>query len=318
MIVVHCQKAAELAHTDGAQVSTIAAHSLGPSEPIPSNTVWIDLFTPTAAEDRKCEIHLGIDVQTRSDINYVEPTGSLYAERGARYLSAQVLCDVGGSATMDRVTFILTDQCMVSVRYEESDAFDVFSRRLGDSDVRDIQPEMVLAGLINTIVDRTAHKIELTDQLLDGVSTSVFGIDDTTGNHDSLFKEVLRALGEQSKRISNIRESLVSLERLLLFLLPDYQSSRIPAQLRDDVRATLRDLQSLEEHATFQTQKAQFLLDTTLGLINLEPTLIASIYGMNFKNLPELDWTFGYPLAIALMVASSALLYMYFRRKRWL
>jgi magnesium transporter len=111
--------------------------------------------------------------------------------------------------------------------------------------------------------------------------------------------------------------------------------SRVPAQLRDDVRATLRDLQSLEEHATFQSQKVQFLLDTTLGLINLEqshiiklfsvlavifmpPTVIASIYGMNFKYMPELDWKFGYPLALVLMVASSVLLYMYFRWKHWL
>ncbi|MGO9772380.1 MAG: magnesium transporter CorA family protein [Roseiarcus sp.] len=335
MIIVHRQKAPELAHTDGARVPPSAAYSSGPSETIPSDALWIDLFNPTAAEDRRCETHLGIDIPTRSDINYVEPAGSLYAERGARYVSAQFICDLDGSTALGRATFILTAKSIVTVRYEESDAFNLFSRRLSDSDARDIQPETILAGLINTIVDRTAHEIEVTDQRLDAVSASVFGINETTENHDLIFKEVLRALGEQSKRISNIRESLVSLERVLLFLLPDYQASGIPTQLRDDVRATLRDLQSLEEHATFQTQKVQFLLDTTLGLINLEqshiiklfsvlavifmpPTLIASIYGMNFKNLPELDWTYGYPLAIALMAASSALLYAYFRRKRWL
>ena len=335
MIIVHRQKAAELAHADGAQAPRSAAYSLGPSETIPSDALWIDLFNPTAAEDQRCETHLGIDVPTRADISYVEPAGSLYGEPGARYLSAQFIRDLDGSTALGRATFILTAKSVVTVRYEESGAFDLFSRRLANSDARDIQPETILAGLINTIVDCTAHELELTDQSLNAVSSSVFGINETAENHDSLFKEVLRALGEQSKRISNIRESLVSLERVLLFILPDYQASDIPAQLRDDVRATLRDLQSLEEHATFQTQKVQFLLDTTLGLINLEqshiiklfsvlavifmpPTLIASIYGMNFKNLPELDWTYGYPLAIALMAASSALLYLYFRSKRWL
>ncbi len=335
MIIVHRQKAAEPAHADGAREPRSAAYSLRPSEAIPSDALWIDLFNPTAAEDRRCQTHLGIDVPTRSDIDYVEPAGSLYAEGGARYVSAQFTCDLDGSMALGRVTCILTAKSIITVRYEESDAFDLFSRRLANSDARDIEPATILAGLINTIVDRTAHKLELTGQHLDGVSNSVFGINENTENHDSLFKDILRALGEQSKRISNIRGSLVSLERVLLFLLPDYQAPGVPAQLRDDVRATLRDLQSLEEHATFQTQKIQFLLDTTLGLINLEqshiiklfsvlavifmpPTLIASIYGMNFKNLPELDWTYGYPVAIALMAASSALLYLYFRSKRWL
>jgi len=111
MIVVHCQKAAELAHTDGAQVSTIAAHSLGPSEPIHPTLSGSIFSQPTAAEDRKCEIHLGIDVQTRSDITMSNKPDLLYAERGARYLSAQVLATSGRLAAMDRVTFILTDQC---------------------------------------------------------------------------------------------------------------------------------------------------------------------------------------------------------------
>jgi Mg2+ and Co2+ transporter CorA len=229
MIIVHRQKAPELAHTDGARVPPSAAYSSGPSETIPSDALWIDLFNPTAAEDRRCETHLGIDIPTRSDINYVEPAGSLYAERGARYVSAQFICDLDGSTALGRATFILTAKSIVTVRYEESDAFNLFSRRLSDSDARDIQPETILAGLINTIVDRTAHEIEVTDQRLDAVSTSVFGINETTENHDLIFKEVLRALGEQSKRISNIRESLVSLERVLLFLLPDYQASGIPA-----------------------------------------------------------------------------------------
>ena len=335
MISVFSLKAVELASADGLQPSPIPFHALAAAEKIPLNAAWVDLVDPTEEEERKIERHFGIDVPTHLDINYVEPADSLYAAKGAHYLSAQIIPNADGPAGLTRVTFILTSTSIISVRYQHCDAFDLFSRRLAASDAEAIQPQTILAGLINTIIDRTAYTIEKTDHRLDALSASVFEINETSGNHDKLFKKVLRTLGVESKRISNIRESLVSLERVLLFLLPEYQSARVPVQLRDDVRATLRDLQSLEEHATFQSQKLQFLLDTTLGLINLEqshiiklfsvlavifmpPTVIASIYGMNFKHMPELDWAFGYPLALFLMVLSSALLYLYFQWKRWL
>ena len=335
MITIYSQTATASTPSTPSQGPQIASRPLGPREAITSNPLWIDLYRPTAEEDSKCETHLGIDIPTRSDINYVEPAGSLYASQGSRYLSAKMIHDAEGSTSSSSVIFILTSTAIVTVRYHDYVAFNLFARRLADADAESISPEAILAGLINTLVDWTAQQIDLSGHQLDEVSTKIFGINDTSRNHNSLFKAALGELGQQSKRISDIRESLVSLERVLLFLAPDYQSSRVPAQLRDDVRATLRDLQSLEEHATFQTQKVQFLLDTTMGLINLEqshiiklfsvlavifmpPTLIASIYGMNFKNLPELDWSYGYPIALALMAASSGLLYLYFRRKRWL
>ena len=335
MITVHSQTATPTMQSNASQAPQIASRPLGSREAITSNPLWIDLYRPTAEEDRKCEAHLGIDIPTRSDINYVEPAGSLYASQGVRYLCARLIHEVEGSTSTSSVIFILTSVSMVTVRYQDYAAFNSFARRLAEANAEDIPPEAILAGLINTLVDWTAQQIDLAAHQLEEVSTKIFATNDSTKNHDALFKASLQELGEQSKRISNIRESLVSLERVLLFLAPDYQSSRIPAQLRDDVRATLRDLQSLEEHATFQTQKVQFLLDTTMGFINLEqshiiklfsvlavifmpPTLIASIYGMNFKNLPELDWSYGYPIALGLMALSSALLYLYFRRKRWL
>ncbi len=185
------------------------------------------------------------------------------------------------------------------------------------------------------MVNRMAQEIENTDKGLEKIGNSIFNIFDPTKNHDAVFKAVFFELGAQAKGVSNVRESLVALERILLFILPDFETEGAPTQLRDDVRATLRDLQSLEEHATFQTQKVQFLLDTTLGLINLEqshiiklfsvlavifmpPTLFASIYGMNFKFMPELEWAYGYPMALVLMVICSGSLYAYFRWKRWL
>lgn len=313
----------------------IALHALAPGENIPANAVWVDVADPTEEEERLVERRFDIDVPTRFDINYVEPTESLYAEGGADYLTAQIISKANGPASLSRVTFILAGNSLITVRYEESDVFATFARRLEKSDAADIRAETILAGLINTIVDRIAYHIEQTNSCLEGLSKSIFAVNESSGNHDKLFKDVLRSLGLESQNVSNIRKSLVSLERVLLFLMPAYKSKTISSKLREDVHATLRDLQSLEEHATFQSQKLQFILDTTLGLINLEqshiiklfsvlavifmpPTVIASIYGMNFKDMPELDWAIGYPLALVLMVLSSTLLYMYFRWKRWL
>jgi magnesium transporter len=122
---------------------------------------------------------------------------------------------------------------------------------------------------------------------------------------------------------------------MLLFVTATYRATKVDKDLRDQMRTVLRDLQSLEEHASFQANKIQFLLDATLGLVNLEqnniiklfsvmavvfmpPTLIASIYGMNFKNIPELEWRAGYPLALLLMVLAAVMPYFFFRWKRWL
>jgi magnesium transporter len=121
----------------------------------------------------------------------------------------------------------------------------------------------------------------------------------------------------------------------MLFLAASLRAGKGNKELRDQVRTTLRDLQSLEEHASFQANKIQFLLEATLGLVNLEqnniiklfsvmavvfmpPTLIASIYGMNFKHMPELEWTAGYPIALFLMVLAAVMPYFFFRWKHWL
>jgi len=139
----------------------------------------------------------------------------------------------------------------------------------------------------------------------------------------------------EDERVSNLRESLLSLHRLLLFLSAEGRDEKLSKPVRASMKAALRDLQSLEEDASFKAQKVQFVLDATLGLINLAqndiiklfsvlavifmpPTVIASIYGMNFKFMPELNWTLGYPLALLLMVCVAVGPYLFFRWKDWL
>ena len=184
-------------------------------------------------------------------------------------------------------------------------------------------------------MDRAADVMQIDGDNIDDLSREMFEEKADPGTRNSEYQETLRALGRWGDLISKQRESLVSIERTLLFLTASYRATRVPVELRDQMRTTLRDLQSLEEHASFQANKIQFLLDATLGLVNLEqnniiklfsvmavvfmpPTLIASIYGMNFKHMPELDWRAGYPLALALMVVAAVMPYFFFRWKRWL
>ena len=169
-----------------------------------------------------------------------------------------------------------------------------------------------------------------------GVTASrVFRAKGDQSARSKIYSATLDALGREDEKISNLRESLVELERLVLFLMSEGRSADAPKPVREATKSALRDLQSLEQDATFKAQKVQFLLDATLGFINLAqndiiklfsvlavifmpPTVIASIYGMNFKEMPELEWRWGYPAAIFLMVCAAVLPYLFFRWKKWL
>ena len=236
---------------------------------------------------------------------------------------------------MTSATFIVKDNTLVTVRYEDPKAFAMFAARAAKPGGTGPTAEAVLAGLIETIIDRAAEVLQQTAERIDAISRAVFEKRPSGQRRSADYQETLRSLGRFGDLISKARESLVSIERVLLFLSVSYRATRVPVELRDQVRTTLRDLQSLEEHASFQSSKISFLLDATLGLVNLEqnniiklfsvmavvfmpPTLVASIYGMNFRHMPELDWSFGYPAAIVGMVVAAVAPYVFFRWKRWL
>jgi magnesium transporter len=193
----------------------------------------------------------------------------------------------------------------------------------------------VAVGLVNTIVDRSARALNKVGVKLESIAARVFRAKGDQSARAQIYSETLGALGREDEKISNLRESLVEIERLLLFLSSEGRSADAPKPVREATKSALRDLQSLEEDASFKAQKVQFLLDATLGFINLAqndiiklfsvlavifmpPTVIASIYGMNFKAMPELEWTWGYPMAIVLMICAAVLPYLFFRWKKWL
>ncbi|MGO4704664.1 magnesium transporter CorA family protein [Microvirga sp. 2MCAF38] len=331
MILIH--KPAERAQaTDEA----LDRHIWRPGEDIPQDALWIDLIEPTVEEERLVEQYLGIEIPTREEMADIEPSEILYHEKGARYMTARVLCssDTDQPRLAD-VSFILTEKALITVRYDEPRSFSMFMARAVRPGGCGHQPEAVLDGLIETIIDRAAEILGLVGKRIDRLSRSIFEGERQGARRGATFRAALKSIGRKGDVISNVRESMASVERMLLFLSSSMPRPQRPHSYRAEWRTAIRDVQSIEEHATFLSNKVQFLLDATLGLVTIEqndiiklfsvmaviflpPTLVASIYGMNFQVMPELQWHFGYPLAIGLMILAAVLPYLFFRWKRWL
>ena len=325
----------------GAGSSLLERRIVDLQDTIPEDTIWLDLIRPSREEELKVEAFAGIEVPTREEMKDIEPSELLYVEEGARYMTGRVLSKVSDAEEpgLAGITFILRGSRLVTVRYEEPQAFRMYTQRAGrttgNGSASAVSGETILAGLIEAVIDRAADVLQLQGERIDRLSGKIFEVQADPSARNTALQDTLRALGRHGDLISKQRESLVSMERILLSLSATYRTNKAPRDLREDVRSTLRDLQSLEEHATFLSTKIQFLLDATLGLVNLEqnniiklfsvmavvfmpPTLIASIYGMNFKSIPELDLSFGYPMALVMMVVAAVFPYVFFRWKKWL
>jgi magnesium transporter len=320
----------------GANGAALDRHVWKPGEAIPDDALWVDLIEPTRDEDRLVERFLSIEIPTREEMADIEPSEILYHENNARYMTARLLChSETETPKLVDVSFILTDRALVTVRYDEPRSFSMFMSRAVKPGGCRHQPEAVLDGLIETIIDRAAEILGNVGKRVDELSHEVFEADSKGTRRAASFRAALKSLGRKGDIISNVRESMVSVERLLLFLSASMPRPQRQSGFQAEWRTALRDVQSLEEHATFLASKVQFLLDATLGLVTIEqndiiklfsvmsviflpPTLVGTVYGMNFDVMPELKWPFGYPFALFMMVLSAILPYVYFRWKRWL
>lgn len=332
MILVHTP--INLTGREGSE--SIDSYTLKSSDPIPQNALWLDLIEPTREEDRKVEAFLNIQIPTREEMADIEPSEILYTESDARYMTARVLChSETEQPRLVNITFIVTERALVTVRYDEPRSFAMFTSRAVKVGGCRHQPEAVLDGLIETIIDRAAEILANVGMSIDELSRSIFQKSSKKVRRVSSYRQILYSLGRTGDLISNTRESMVSVERLLLFLSSSMIRPKKASGFQAEWRTAIRDVQSIEEHATFLANKVQFLLDASLGLVSIEqndiiklfsvmavvfmpPTLVASIYGMNFKHMPELEWTLGYPMAVVIMLVAAILPYVLFRWKKWL
>jgi len=303
---------------------------------LPENAVWFDLVNPHQPEDKLVEQKVGIAVPTREEMQEIEVTSRLYVENGARYMTATLMCQSDSDTPKTTpVTFILSGHRLITVRYDEPRPFLMVGNKLARTCSPAVTGESVLMDLLDAVIDRAADILERVGVEVDQISHDIFEPEDARADRTRSYNQILRAIGRKGDLASKVRESLVSIGRLLLYLANEADTMRWAKEARAQLRGMQRDVQSLSDHAAYLSNKIQFLLDAMLGVVTIEqnniikifsvaavalmpPTLIASIYGMNFKHMPELDWRFGYPVAILLMVLAAALPYYFFKWKKWL
>ena len=311
--------------------------TLEPGQPAPEAAVWIDLVSPTVQEDKLVEALLGIAVPTREEMQEIEISSRLYIESGARYMTATLMCaaDTENPRTT-AVTFILANHRLVTVRYDEPRPFVLVENKLARSCASGVTGEMVLMELLDAVIDRNADILERAGGDMDAISHDIFEPEGAarTG-HAKRYSDILIAIGRKGDLTSKVRESLVSIGRVVTFVAAAVDGVKWSKDMREQLKTMQRDVTSLTDHASYLSNKITFVLDAMLGVVNLEqnniiklfsvmavvlmpPTLIASIYGMNFKVMPELEWQHGYPLAVLMMLAAAAGPYLYFKWKKWL
>jgi magnesium transporter len=299
-------------------------------QPFPADAIWIDLLAPTKDEETLAEEALAIELPTREEMREIEISSRLYQENGALFMTVTVLTQVEAeSPETEPVTFVLIGQRLATIRYANPLPFRVFAAQVQRQPEMVVSGETVMAGLLDAIIDRVADVLERVQHDMNQVSRKIFARESKTD-----FEEVIRTIGLAEGLTSRSRESLVSIGRVLSFLSRPSETKMNKALARS-LKTLSRDVLALSDHSHFLANNITFMLNAVLGMSNIEqtdiikifsvmsvvflpPTLIASIYGMNFQSMPELGWGIGYPLSLFLMFISGILPYLYFRRRGWL
>jgi len=304
---------------------------------LPESAVWLDLVKPSGGEDKAVERLAGVAVPTREDMQEIEISSRLYIENGARFMTATLMCasDTENPRTT-AVTFILAGHRLVTVRYDDPKPFMLVENKLARGCAPGITGEMVLMELLDAVIDRNADILERAGSDMETISHDIFEpAGKTRTGHAKRYSDILIAIGRKGDLNSKVRESLVSIGRVVTFVAAGTEGVKWSKDMREQLKTMQRDVTSLTDHASYLSNKITFVLDAMLGVVNLEqnniiklfsvmavvlmpPTLIASIYGMNFKMMPELEWTHGYPMALLMMLLAAAGPYFFFRWKKWL
>jgi magnesium transporter len=304
--------------------------------------VWVDLAFPTTVEVEAVEAALGIELPAKADMMAIEASSRVYRDNGAQVMNLLLVVGVdSGTPTSEPVSLVLTESRLVTVRYSDPRAF----RTLEASCVKGApgpSAQALLVRLLEAAVDRTADILERMGEEIDSTSQLVFGLDRPAGARISNtdLQQILRRIGATQLTLNKVHDSLVTLLKTTSFLqtgpgTEDGAPHKWDKALKERVKSISRDVMSLSENANFLTQNVGFLLDAAMGRISIEqnaivkifsvaaviflpPTLVASIYGMNFEVMPELNLPFGYPMALGMMVLSAVLPYLYFKKRGWL
>jgi len=305
---------------------------------IPVGATWIDLESPTRAEEELVERCVGLEIPTQDDLREIEPSSRLYEYKGALYMTISVIHGIeADKPASSPVGFVLTPKRLVTVRYVDPKPVRAFAEHV------ERDPEMasdalsVLCGLLDAIVDRLADELENLSTDIEKIAGHIFTPTiDTRRIPAARLTVLLNRIGRAQVLLAKIRETETSTSRMLNFLsAAKALRVRKAADARERLSSLATDTESLGDHSAFLANHLYFMLDASVGLISIEqnaamklfswaalvflpPTLIAGVYGMNFDHMPELRWIFGYPMALGLMIASGVLPLWYLRRRGWI
>ena len=301
---------------------------------LPPDVVWIDLLQPSAEEIAFVERATGLKLPSFEDLSEIESSSRLRSVEGTLYLSAPLVYRTAADDPQATpVGFILTPERFITVRFETPTAFATAAQRAYST------AHEAFACLMETIVDRIADILERIAGELDNVSHRLFrsGPVETGSNRrparaDADLRVILRRIGRSGDLASKIRDSLLGIGRIVPYV--ENNAAWLPTEAKSRLDTLRQDIYSLGQYDEHLTNKLQLLLDATLGMINIDqnniikvltivsvvgvpPTLVASMYGMNFRHMPELDWAWGYPYGLALIALSAVAPLLWFKWRGW-
>jgi magnesium transporter len=309
---------------------------------LPADVVWIDVMNGDAAEVAFVERATGLHVPTLRELSEIESSSRLRVQKEALYLSAPMI--FGAAAGEPRTTsvgFVLTQHLLITIRFADLKAFETFTEGVAKPGTVHHSGAGTFAGLLEVIVDRIADGLESVGADLDAVSHRIFGAETTAmamrrrpAREDADLRTILRKVGRAGDLTSKVRDSLLGFGRIVPYVL-SHGADWLPPEVKPQLETMRHDIASLNDYDGHLTNNVQLLLDATLGLINIEqnniikvltivsvvgvpPTLVASMYGMNFRHMPELDWTWGYPYGLLLILLSAILPLLWFKLRGWL
>lgn len=308
-----------------------------PSADMLRRSGWIDLMLATEAEVARVREATGVDLPNEAAISEIESSSRLSTRNGLLYVNMPVVSMADGLRGV-AIGFVLGPERLITVRFADSRSFTTYSEQLARGEAACETPSHIFVGLMEAIIDRQADALEGIRTDLEKISARIFRLGATGGggrrDEDKRLRNTLRELGTIGDLISHIRDTQVAAARIVPYvdtIAADWLSKDVRARLR----TLRRDIASVSDFATHLNDKLQFMLDATLGFINIAqnnlmkvmtitsvagipPVLVAGVYGMNFRAMPELDWQWGYAWGLGLIVVSTIIPLLLFRWRKWI
>jgi magnesium transporter len=287
--------------------------------------IWIDLNDPTGDEKREVETFLGTEIQSRAQAEEIESTSRYFETENAIFANTNFLISQPESFIYDTVSFTLCKDVLITLHNSDLRTLTETGRKLQRN------PQLIPTGF-HLMIAILEQRIDLDADMIEGIAKEIAYMSKQTSLGEKVDEEQLLYINQMQENTMLIRENIIDKQRVLSSIL---RSNKFPHDLYQKLNFMIKDINSLINHTDFSFERLEYLQNTLLGLINIEqnkiikiftvatvifapPTLIASIYGMNFKIIPELNWVAGYPFAIGLMIAVSLVILWYFRKKKWL